>query len=183
MQSLEELQAALEATKKKLEEERKQMAEQLKKEREEMLLLAQAERSAQLEVYQKKMEALEHKRKAEEEAAEKRRAQELTARLAAEQAQYKADEEYRKYHEKLEEVKSQIAEAEFQEEKHRKALEDAKHAQVVPEAFPVDDNITSDYPQTGAEGAQAAAGTEGHTQETPLMSQHLKQILRQAHRG
>src|SRR5476651_2585074 len=118
MKTYEELMQELNDTQVRLEEERKNMASQIQKEREEMLLLAQAERRSQLETYQAKVDEHERKKRVEEAAAETRRQQDTAARVAAEQIAYKADEEYRLYHAKLEEVERAIAEAEFSEEKH-----------------------------------------------------------------
>src|ERR1035437_4838047 len=177
----EELMQELTDTQARLEAERKSMAAQLQKEREEMLLLAQAERRSQLEAYQAKVDEHERKKRAEEAAAEARRQQDIAARVAAEQIAFKADEEYRLYHEKLEEVERAIAEAEFSEEKHRKILEDARNTKVQVEDFPVGDEINVEHPVAPDNKGEAVAGTEG-LQECPLMSQHLKQILRQAQR-
>lgn len=177
----EELMQDLVDTQAKLEQERKQMAAQLQKEREEMLLLAQAERRSQLEAYQAKVDEHERRRKAEEEAAEARKVQETAARVNAEQAAAKADEQFRLYHAKLAEVQEAIAEAEFSEEKHRKTLDDAKRMRVVVEDFPVEDGINVEHPIAPDNKGEAVEGTGG-LQENPLMSQHLRRILRQANK-
>lgn len=182
MKSYEELMQDLVDTQARLEQERKQMAAQLQHEREEMLLLAQAERRTQLEAYQKKVEEHERKKKAEEEAAEARKNQEMAAKAKADQAAAKADEAYRLYQAKLGEVESAIAEAEFSEEKHRKALEDSKLMKVPVEDFPVEDGINVEHPTAPDNAGEAVENTDGSTPEAPLMSQHLKHILRQAQR-
>ncbi len=182
MKTYEELMQDLVDTQSKLEQERKAMAAQLQKEREEMLLLAQAERRSQLEAYQKKVEEHERKKREEEAAAEARKNQEIAAKAAADQAAAKADEAYRLYQAKLGEVESAIAEAEFSEEKHRKALEDAKLMKVPVEDFPVETGINVEHPTAPDNKGEAVAGTEGSTPES-TMSQHLKHILRQAQRS
>ena len=177
----EELMAELSETQARLAEERKQMHAKLQQEREEMLLVAQAERQEQLVKYQERVAEIERKRKEESDAAEARRIQEVAAKAAADQREAKAAEEYRLYHEKLEEVVKAIAEAEFSEEKHRKDLDDAKRMRPVVEGFPGEDEINVEYPVPPDNKGEAVAGTEG-IQESPLMSRHLKHILRQAQR-
>ena len=183
MKTYEDLLAELEATRLRLEEERKNMQSQLQKEREEMLLLAQAERRTQLEAYQAKVDEHERKRKAEEAAAEARRIQEQAARTAAEQVAAQADEQFRLYQEKLEYVEKAIAEAEFSEEKHRKALEDAKRMRVPVDPTFASEDIKVEHPEAPSNAGEAVVGTDGGTPDTPLMSQHLKHILRQATRN
>jgi membrane protein involved in colicin uptake len=184
MKSYEELMQELVDTQTRLEAERKSMAAQLQKEREEMLLLAQAERRSQLEAYEAKVEEHKRKKKAEDEAAELRRVQDTAARMAAEQAAAKADEQYRLYHEKLEFVVNAIAEAEFSEEKHRKSLDDAKKTRVVVEDFPAGDEINVEHPVAplNAEHPGEAVVETGGAVGFDTMSSHLKQILRQAQR-
>jgi hypothetical protein len=182
MKTYEELMQELTDTQTKLEAERKNMAAQLQKEREEMLLLAQAERRSQLEAYQSKVEEHQRKKKAEEDASELRRIQDTAARTLASQVAAKADEQYRLYHEKLEYVERAIAEAEFSEEKHRKALEDAKNTKIIVEDFPIGDEINVEHPIAPDNKGEAVVGTDGNTPENQSMSTHLKQILRQATR-
>ena len=86
------------------------------------------------------------------------------------------------YHAKLSEVQEAIAEAEFSEEKHRKDLDDAKRMRVVVEEFPVEDGINVEHPTAPDNKGECVDGVNG-LQESPLMSSHLKQILRQANRS
>src|ERR1035437_9881373 len=178
-QTLEELQAVLAERIAKLDEERKINALQQAKEREAMLLEADMERAQRLEEYQAKVAVLEARKKAEEEAKEAQRIQETSERMAAEQKQNALDETLRLKREKLEWLTTAISNAEFSEEQHRKALENQRVLPVEPVGT---EEVSAEYPQTGADGGAAAEGTEGSTPETPLMSSHLKNILRQAQR-
>jgi hypothetical protein len=181
MKTYEELMQELADTQTKLEAERKNMSAQLQKDREEMLLLAQAERRSQVEAYAAKVEEHQRKKKAEDDSAELRRVQDIATRMSAEQAAAKADEQYRLYHEKLEYVEKAIAEAEFSEEKHRKALDDAKKTKVIVEDFSVGNEIEVEHPVAPDNKGEAVEGTGG-AESFDTMSSHLRQILRQAQR-
>ena len=182
MKTYEELMGELTDTQARLEAERKDMAARFQKEQEKMVMLAQAERRSQQEAYQAKVDEHERKKRVEEAAVEARKQQDTAARMATEQAAHKADEEYRLYHEKLQEVKKAIAEAELSEEKHRKALEDVRNNKIQVEDFPIGDAISVGHPTAPDNKGEAVIGTEGNTPDTPMMSFHLKQILRQAQR-
>jgi hypothetical protein len=178
-QSLEELQAALVERIAKLDEERKNNALQQSKEREAMLLEAEMDRKQRLEEYQAKVAALEARKKVEEGAKEAQRIKETAARVAEEQKQNALDAALLLQREKLEWLTTAISNAEFSEEQHRKALENQR---VLPSVEPTGTEVSAAYPQTCADGGASAPGTEGSTPETPLMSSHLKMILRQAQR-
>ena len=175
--NIEELQAMLQEKIQKLDEERKANALQQAKEREALLLDMDIERKQRLDEYQAKVAKLEARKKAEEVAKEVQRIKETAARVAEEQKQNTLDETLRLQREKLEWLTTAISNAEFSEEQHRKSL---KNDIIV--VYPGVSEVSSEYPQTSAEGGAAAVGTEGSTPETPLMSSHLKNILRQAQR-
>jgi outer membrane PBP1 activator LpoA protein len=179
MQSLEELQAALAERIQKLDEERRINAEHHAKEQADMLLEAELERKQRIDEYQAKVAVLEARKQAEEAAKEAQRRQELSERLAAEQKQSVLDETLRLQREKLEWLTKATSEAKFNEEKNRKAMENLR---VLPAAEPTGEEVSAEYPQTGADGGAAAKGTEGSTPENELMANHLRQILRQANR-
>jgi hypothetical protein len=175
-QTLEELQAVLAERIQGLDEERKANTLQQAKAREEMLREAEIERKQRLEEYERKVEALEAKKKAETEAKEAKCRKENEKRLLSEQKQNALDETLRLQREKLEWLEKAISDAEFIEEQHRKALENAKL--LPPMADPIT-KVSAEYPQTGADGGASTPGTDGSTPETPLMSSHLRAILRQ----
>jgi hypothetical protein len=177
--NLEELQLELQRKIEKLDEERRTNAAQAAKEREALLLDMDIERKQRLDEYQAKVAKLEAKRHAEEEAKEAQRTKEVAARVAEEQKQSALDETLRLQREKLEWLETAISNAEFSEEQHRKHLENLR---VLPAEFVGTEEVSAEYPQTCADGGASAPGTEGSTPETPLMSQHLKMILRQAQR-
>jgi DNA repair exonuclease SbcCD ATPase subunit len=179
MPSIEELQAQLATRIAELDKERQENAKRAKEEREKMLLDAEIERQEHLEAYQAKIAEHEAKKRAEEAAVELRRQAELTERLATEQKQNALDETLRLQREKLEWLETAISNAEFTEEQHRKSLENSR---IILPALLEPSDVSAEYPQTSAEGGAAADGTDGNTPETPLMSSHLKSILRQATR-
>ena len=180
MPSIEELQAQLQERIAKLDEERKANAQKFAEEREALLLDAEIERRQRQEAYQAKVAEHEARRKAEEEAKEAQRIKETAERIAAEQKQSALDETLRLQKEKLEWLTSAISNAEFAEEQHRKYIETARVSPVTEE---VSAEVSAEYPQTCADGGAAAEGTHGNTPDTPLMSSHLKNILRQATRN
>src|SRR5271157_1570370 len=178
--NLEELQLELQHRIEKLDEERQENSRKNKEERERMLLDIEIERRVRMEDYQNKVAALEAKRKVEE-AKEAQRIKETAERVAAEQKQNVLDETLRLQKEKLEWLTTAISNAEFTEEQSRKAMESMR--MLPPIEFPTGDEVSSEYPQTGADGGTSAEGTDGSTPETQSMSMHLRQILRQAQRN
>lgn len=183
-QTLEELQAILAERIAKLDEERQANARQQAKEREAMLLEVEMERQKRMAEYQEKIAAHEAKKRAEEAEKEAQRIKEVAERVAAEQKQLALDETLRLQREKLEWLTNAIADAEFAEEQHKKSLENAR----IPVQSPVVEGATIDIefptsPVNTLKPGEAVDGTEGNTPETPLMSQHLKHILRQASRN
>ncbi len=177
--NIEELQVMLQEKIQKLDDERKANALQQAKEREALLLDMDIERKQRLDEYQTKVAKLEARKKAEEEAKEAQRAKDTAARVAEEQKQNSLDETLRLQREKLEWLTTAISNAEFNEEQHRKSLESLR---VPPSVEAQGAEVSAAYPMTCADGGTSTVGTEGSTPETPLMSSHLKSILRQAQR-
>lgn len=177
--NIEELQVELQHRIEKLDEERKTNALQQAKEREALLLEMDLERKQRLDEYQAKVAALEARKKVEEETKEAQRIKETAARVIEEQKQNALDEALRLQREKLEWLTTAISNAEFSEEQHRKTLENLKSLPPV-EALT---EVSAEYPQTCADGGASAKGTDGSTPDMPLMSAHLKGILRQATRN
>lgn len=180
MPTMEELQAQLAEKIEKLDEERRENAKKNQEERERMLLEVEMERKARLEKYQAQIAAHEKEQKAKAEADEARRQRETADRMAAEQKQAALDDTLRLQREKLEWLEKAIAEAEFAEEQHKKSLENSQNIRTTVEEGAA---VGAEYPQTCAHGGASAEGTNGDTPETPLMSSHLKSILRQATRN
>ena len=178
--NLEEMQALLQEKIQKLDEERKANALQQAKEREALLLEMDMERKQRLDEYQAKIAQHEAKKRAEEEAREAQRIKDTAARVAEEQKQNVLEETLRLQREKLEWLTNAISEAEFNEEQHRKAIENMKS---LPPVEVTGEEVSAEYPQTGEDGGAAVSGTDGSTPDTPTMSQHLKIILRQAQRN
>jgi DNA repair exonuclease SbcCD ATPase subunit len=177
--NLEEMQALLQEKIQKLDEERKANALQQAKEREALLLEMDMERKQRLDEYQAKIAQHEAKKRAEEEAREAQRIKDTAARVAEEQKQNVLEETLRLQREKLEWLTNAISEAEFSEEQHRKAIENMKS---LPPVEVTGEEVSAEYPQTGADGGASAKGTDGSTPETQSMSTHLRHILRQAQR-
>jgi DNA repair exonuclease SbcCD ATPase subunit len=179
MSTIEELQAQLATRIAELDKERQENAKRNKDEREKMLLEVELERQERLDAYQAKIAQHEAKKRAEEAAAEVRKQAETAERVATEQKQNALDESLRIQREKLEWLTTAISNAEFTEEQHRKDLENSRV--ILPTAAELNE-VSAEYPQTSADGGTSVEGTDGNTPETPLMSSHLKNILRQATR-
>jgi len=180
MPSIKELQAQLTEKIAKLDAERQENIKRSKEEREKMMLEIEVERKTRLAAYEAKVAEHEQARLAKEKAEEERRQAEVADRIVTEQKNSALDEALRLQREKLKWLEKAIAEAEFAEEQHKKALENEV---VIPSVFTTeDDEISKEYPQTCTDGGESTKGTEGNTPENPLMSTHLKQILRQATR-
>lgn len=174
MQTIEELQKALEERIQKLDEERKRNDELLSKERAEMQELAATERSKQLEVNRAAEEKAKQRKIAEQEAENERIRRAREEQLLLEQKQNAADELIKKQRETLQWLEAEIAKVEFIEEQHQKALENSKAT--IQEAAATPETVVT-------KPGDPVSGTDGSTPDTPLMSQHLKSILRQAQRS
>jgi len=180
MPTMKELQAQLAEKIAKLDEERRENAKRNQEEREKMLLEVELERKERLEKYQEQINAREKAQREKEKADELVRQKELAERMATEQKQAALDETLRLQREKLDWLTKAIADAEFVEEQHRKSLENSRN---IPTTVEEGAAVSAEYPQSCASGGAAAEGTSGSTPETPLMSNHLKSILRQATRS
>lgn len=181
--NIEELQLELEKKIAKLDQERKENAAVYAKEREEMLLTVEMERKQRLAEYQAKVAVHEEKEKQAKLKAEADKQAETAKRMAAEQKQLALDEVLRVQREKLEWLETAISNAEFSEEQHKKTLETQRViTSAGNEAY---ETINVEHPEAPVnltEPGGAVVGTDGDTPENPLMSQHLKSILRQATR-
>lgn len=164
-----------------LDKQRKEEKERFEKEVADRNALAEAERKQRIEEHQKREE--EHRQRKEKELAaiaqQKREAE--SKQRDAELASNAAEEAKREQERKLQWLKDEIAKQEFIEEQHRKTLETAKKVPVVP-SDGTEPTINVEHPVAPDNKGNAVVGTEGATPETPLMSHHLKQILRQATR-
>lgn len=167
MPTIEELQAQLQERINKLDEERRAYADQHAKEQAELRIIAEAQRAQQVADIKAAEERALARKTAEKKAEEERLRKAQEERIVMEQKQNALDEVLRRQREKLAWLEEQISNAEFLEEQHKKRLDSEKAFQDVP---PEETN------------PEAALGTEGTTPETPLMSQHLRKILRQASR-
>ena len=176
--NLDELQAELQRKIEKLDEERRLNAEQNAKERAEMLEIAAAERTQQLKAIHAGEEKAKQRKIEQDEAEKERVRKEHIAQAAIEQRLNAAAELERQQREKLEWLINAISEVEFAEDQHRKALENMKI--LPPLEAPTGTEVSAEYPQTGAEGGSEVV--DGNTPDTPLMSGHLRMILRQAQR-
>jgi hypothetical protein len=180
-QTLKELEAALVEHIAKLDEDRRLNAETNAKERAEALEIAAAERTKQLETIRAAEEKARQRKIAEQEHEQERARKEREAQIEIEQRLNAATELERQHREKLERLTQEINKAEFAEELHRKLLENLK---TLPPVETIEGaEVSVEYPQTCADGGTSSAGTEGNTPETPLMSQHLRNILRQSQRS
>ena len=83
---------------------------------------------------------------------------------------------------KLKWLQEEIAKQEFIEEQHRKAVESTRIAAQQSLKSEATTDINVEHPTAPDNKGNAVAGTDGNTPDTPLMSTHLKQILRQAKR-
>jgi hypothetical protein len=180
MPSIEELQAQLAEKIEKLDQERQANAAKATKEREELLLSMEIERRERLEAYQQKVAEHESKKKAEEAEREAQRIRDVAERIATEQKQAALAEVLRLQREKLEWLETAISNAQFTEEQHKKSIENMR---IQPALETETGVINVENPEAPSNGGEAVTGTSGDTPETPLMSEHLKQILRQAQRS
>jgi hypothetical protein len=182
--NVEELQRQLSERIEALDKQRKEQAEQFSKEVAERAQLAEAERQQRLAEYQEAEKKREAK-KAKEEAEAQERAQEVTrARIALENSLAAAEEARKLQESKLQWLVDEINKQEFIEEQHKKAMQSAATAPPSEPSSTTEINVEHPVPPLNAANpGEAVQGTDGNTPDTPLMSDHLKQILRQATRG
>ena len=163
-----------------LDKQRKDQAEQFAKEVSDRNALAEFERAESLKKYQAIEAERKAKKEAEAEAAQKRAQEELRLRKKLESDLAAADEAKRLQQEKLEWLQNEISKQEFIEEQHRKAMQSVSNT--VAEEAPSSTEINVEHPVAPDNKGEAVHGTDGNTPDHPLMSEHLKHILRQATR-
>ena len=181
--SVEELQRQLSERIAALDKQRKEESERFEREVSERTQLAEAERRKQLAEYQEQERKRDERRKAEEEAIAQRAKEEREAKIALEISLSKAEEARKAQEAKLQWLVDEINKQEFIEEQHRKSLE-GKTAPAPVNSSPTEINVEHPVAPLNAEHpGEAVQGTTGETPDTPLMSDHLKHILRQAQRS
>lgn len=178
MENIEVLQKNLEEQIAALSEQRRKETLKYEEEKSERSRLADLERKEQLEAYEKRAASLREveRKKLAALDAERREVERikheaelaLNAQLAA-----KTEQEAR-----LKWLRDEIAKQEFIEEQHRKTLAPSQETAVEP----LSTEINVEHPVAPDNNGEAVAGTDGATPEHPLMSDHLKHILRQATR-
>lgn len=182
--SVEELQRQLTERIAALDKQRKEESERFEKELSERTQLADAERQRQLAEYKEQERKRDEKRRQEEEAEALRAKEEREAKIALEISLAKAEEARKAQEEKLKWLVDEINKQEFIEEQHRKSFEGKKAA--IPSTVHEESTINVEHPEAPintAHPGEAVQGTDGETPDTPLMSDHLKHILRQATRN
>jgi hypothetical protein len=178
--NVESLQRQLSDRIEALDKQRKEQAEQFNKEVAERALLADMERAQQVAVYQEN-ERRRNEKKAAEEAAEQLRVREATkAKIALENSLAAAEEARRLQEVKLSWLVEEISKQEFIEEQHKKAMQSPAVVETAVLGDAVEINV--EHPAAPDNKGNAVQGTTGDTPENSLMSDHLKQILRQAQR-
>lgn len=168
--SIEELQKELADKIAKLDQERKEASEQHSKEQEERRIIEAAARAEQVKKIKDAEEKQAKRKKEEKESEERRQKEETEARIALEQKQNSLDELIKKQREQMEWLEAEITKTQFVEEQHRKSLETTTSSVSAADSAEVVESVLP---------GEAAIGTEGSTPATPLMSEHLKRILRQ----
>lgn len=180
MNTIQQLEEHLTEKIKALEEQRRQDLIQFEAEKEawrrrqaDEVKLANAERIRKIEEEEKLRAAQQEEIIAKNREIARREKEIEAANNAAQEAK-------RQQEEKLEWLRNEISRQEFIEEQHRKALESIKN-QVTQEE--TENKINVEHPVAPDNKGEAVSGTEGETPKTPLMSEHLKQVLRQATRS
>jgi hypothetical protein len=191
--SVEELQRKLSEHITSLDKQRKEESERFDKELSERTQLAETERRKQLAEYQEQERKRDERRKAEEELVAQRAREEREARIALETSLAAAEEARKKQEEKLKWLVDEINRQEFIEEQHQKSLATFLSSNEFTTSNPTEVNVEHPVAPLNAEHpvaplnaehpGEAVQGTTGATPDTPLMSDHLKQILRQAQRS
>ena len=142
--------------------------------------MADIERKRQIEEHRLREEEHRARKQKELEAIEAQKRDAERKQKEAELAANAAQEAKLKQEAKLRWLQEEIQKQEFIEEQHRKAMQ--APAQVVPVVNETSTEINVEHPTAPDNKGNAVEGTEGSTPETPLMSHHLKHILRQATR-
>lgn len=165
-----------------LDKQRKEEADNYAMEVAQRNAIAEAERLERIEQAKNAAERRKERERKREEEENKRRAESDKIRLEAERALNLAEEARRKQEEKLEWLQNKLAEVEFLEEQHSKTVQ----SPIVTPSYGLEENINIEHPEAPVNieaPGDAVKGTDGNTPNTPLMSVHLKHILRQATRG
>ena len=176
-----------------LQRQLQEKIEALDKQRKEEMLRIEAEKSAWISRQSDTIRIAELERKAQIEEAERQEAERTEAfarrdrELAKrehdiEMANNAAQEAKQSQESKLKWLQEEIAKQEFIEEQHRKAVESTRIAAQQSLKSEATTDINVDHPTAPDNKGNAVAGPDGNTPDTPLMSTHLKQILRQAKR-
>jgi len=170
-----------------LEEQRKQEAQKFEQEASERNRLAEYERRERLEKYERKEKEIREKREQQQREYDEQQREIKSKQIEAELANNAAQEAKRLQEEKLEWLRNEISKQEFVEEQHKKHLDDLrKTAELECENKYVSiletNSPTIEYPTAPDNKGEAVVGTEGSTPSSPLISEHLKKILRQAQR-
>lgn len=180
MENIELLQQQLKEQIEALSEQRRQETLKFEGEVAERNRLAEIERRERIEAYEKrtnelreverkKLESLEAERR-EVERTKREAERALNAQLVAKEAQEA----------QLKWLRDEIAKQEFIEEQHRKSLTSINAQGTTTDEAPTTINV--EHPVAPDNNGEAVVGTDGATPEKPLMSDHLKHILRQATR-
>lgn len=182
MSEVDQLKEQLQTKIAELDRVRREETERFSKEREEKRFLEEAARAERVRVEREKQaEHLRRKEKEKQEQAQ-RVQKETEERIKRESALNETQELNRKLREQYEYIQAEIEKAEFVEEQHRKSMEsDIAVAGTFEEASEI--NVEHPTPPTNHEKpGEAVDGTQG-LENSALMSQHLKHILRQANRN
>jgi hypothetical protein len=177
---IEELQKQLIEKIFSLDKQRKEEAARFESELAQRNAMAEMERKQRLEKHQKAEEEHRAKKQRELDAIEEQKREVARKQKEAELAVNAAQEDRRQQEAKLKWLQEEIAKQEFVEEQHHKRLETA--VQTVTTEAVEDSTISVEHPVAPDNKGNAVVGTEGSTPDSPLMSHHLKHILRQATR-
>lgn len=180
MENIELLQQQLKEQIEALSEQRRKETLKFEEEAAERNRLADLERKERLEAYEKRANELREVERKKNESLEAERREVERLRKASEQAlnaQLVAKDLQEK---QLKWLRDEIAKQEFIEEQHRKTLDNAKTKEQPTDESPTTINV--EHPVAPDNHGEAVEGTTGATPDKPLMSDHLKHILRQATR-
>lgn len=170
----EDLQKALKETVLKQEEEHREKAALLAKQKEKAKAAAEEERNRRIKAQQEAEDKAKQRKLAEQKAEQERLKAERDAQMELERKQNEAAEEMRKQQEEAAAIEKALAQAQFMEEQNKKALEELAAAASVE---------ISETTKLATKPGDPVEGIHGNTPETPLMSQHLRELLRQDSRN
>lgn len=183
MPTIEELQKQLQDQIAALSEQRREEAERAEAEARQRKEWDDLERQQKLKEHREREDAHRQRRAKEMEEAEEQKREAAKKMAEAESAQNAAIEAKRQQEALLEQLRVQIANAEFAEEQHRKRMESLRAKPAAAGASSTAEiNIEHPEAPVNAEAPGDAVQGTGGLEEGPLMSQHLKHILRQATR-